>query len=344
MLPKVNPIKSVLDPATAETHPKGTNVSGSVDMVECGSLATARRENTKTCGGLRSPVHPAYTAMEQAEMTNVDDFAEQLEGCNIQVQVRTRGTGRRSPLVAMLTHSVRGSPVDLLNSCGSGISSPMVDGAPGVGVEPASRTGFNTNALLQDPLPSTVVHRALHGKCRFIQFPQLAPFEPPPQPPARTTFPLFVGQVRFETTQAELIWLIRRTSGACVLTVEGRGSGCFIMHLQSEAERGLVRQLHKRILFDIGGAWFARSSEEVDGLCEYVALRGPYLSKQAKLPRDAMVVEDIKVDSTDMGSCHPCCYSRGTSVHSLSSASTTWESPNNAWVMTSSSPLATPLP
>lgn len=110
------------------------------------------------------------------------------------------------------------------------------------------------------------------------------------------THALFIGQVRFETTPAELIWLVQRTTGACASHLESRGAGCYLLYCKSEADLQLVRCLHKRVLFDVGGVWLARTAEEIDALCEHIALDAAVLSRKARLPRDSMVVEDLKVD------------------------------------------------
>lgn len=242
--------------------------------------------------------------------------------CDLQVQVRTRDGRHRSSLVAPLTPPLQGSFASCTwNSHGSSPLHPALAlaGAPQETPPPVTAS----QALLREPLPAKVVHRGLHGKCRFILFPPLPSCEPQVQPPIVNTFPLFIGQVRFETTPAELIWLFRRASGASAVAVEGRGNGCFILHLKSESERAVVRQLHKRILFDIGGVWLARSLEEVDYLCEYVAIDGPYLSKNAKLPRDSMVVEDIKTDTGDAGHSYPF-YHQDSSSYSFGFNSNAW--------------------
>lgn len=162
----------------------------------------------------------------------------------------------------------------------------------------ASDSNLNGNVELSPQ----VIHRALQSKCRFIAFPSHLP--PANHPTSgQVDLALFIGQVRFETSPAELIWLIHRTCGACASHLESRGAGCYLLYLKSQADLALVRGLHKRILFDIGGVWLARSPEEVDALCEYVAVEAPALSKKARLPRDSMVVEELKVDATS-GNSH----------------------------------------
>ncbi|KPI88021.1 hypothetical protein ABL78_2897 [Leptomonas seymouri] len=178
----------------------------------------------------------------------------------------------------------------------------------------------------QFELPPEVVHRSLKDRCRYIQFPTNLPAYPKPgaQAGANTgaqgagggsgagagastadgslPIALFIGQVRFETTPAELLWLIHRTCGACASHLESRGAGCYLLYCRSEADLTLVRSLHKRILFDIGGVWLARTADEVDALCEHVALDAAVLSKKARLPRDSMVVEELKADALNSSS------------------------------------------
>lgn len=165
-------------------------------------------------------------------------------------------------------------------------------------------------------LPPEVVHRALKDRCRYIQFPANLPTFPKSGAQASGSpgggtgggggegslpIALFIGQVRFETTPNELLWLIHRTCGACASHLESRGAGCYLLYCRSEADLTLVRSLHKRILFDIGGVWLGRTADEVDALCEYVALDAAVLSKKARLPRDSMVVEELKADALNGG-------------------------------------------
>lgn len=162
----------------------------------------------------------------------------------------------------------------------------------------------NTAFLLSSELPSTVVHRGLQSKCRFIAFPPTLSNQHYNNT-GQTSHPaLFIGQVRFETTPSELIWLIHRSCGACVSCLESRGAGCYLVFLKSEADLSLVRGLHKRIFFDIGGVWFARTPQEMDALYEYISVEASLRSKKAHLPRDSMVVEELKVDHSKMYGNH----------------------------------------
>ncbi|KEG09692.1 hypothetical protein DQ04_04801040 [Trypanosoma grayi] len=348
----MGPLRSSLK---SETNTNGPELSAAVasssggDGGEAGGSTPVIKSTPKWHrGGSRGMVHPAYAPLERVELPNVEED-ESLEGIKLQVQVRTRESGRWSPLVATPTQNMWHSPANARNPYGSETESPT-SATPAVAKQEVTPP-FSPLTVPLEPLPPNVVHRALLGKCRFIPFPTLPPYDPPPTPQMRT-YPLFIGQVRFEASLAELMWLFHRTSGACALTIEGRGSGCFILHLRSESERMLVRQLHKRILFDIGGVWFARTSQEVDSLCEHVALDGPYLSKQAKLPRDSMVVEDIKVDANDSHISNPFYYAQrvptppyGGSMGGWGRTSSTRSTPTRvSYNSVTSSPIEAPLP
>ncbi|KAI5684624.1 hypothetical protein MNV84_04926 [Leishmania braziliensis] len=205
----------------------------------------------------------------------------------------------------------------------------MLCGGPCHGTRPSAADaplmqGHSVRLDTMFALPSEVVHRSLKDRCRYIQFPA----DLPPISNSGTAGPhanngnhtssngstgsgfsgennlpmaLFIGQVRFETTPAELLWLVHRTCGACASHLESRGAGCYLLYCKSEADLTLVRSLHKRILFDIGGVWLARTADEVDAMCEYIALDAPLLSKKARLPRDSMVVEELKADAVNSG-------------------------------------------
>lgn len=151
-----------------------------------------------------------------------------------------------------------------------------------------------------DALPPNVVHRSLLRQCAFIPFPANLPTSNA-QPYTPGTFALFIGQVRFETSPAELIWLIEHTCGVAPTHLEGRGSGCYLVFMKAQEELPLVHTLHKRILFDIGGAWYASNAEEAKNLNDYLANGAAPLSKKFRLPRDSMVVEELKERTTVSG-------------------------------------------
>lgn len=217
--------------------------------------------------------------------------------------------GMEAAIAAAVTSANTPSMTAMASSPSTSFSFPMIDpsGNAFSFVSPtklyefvdnpgSTRNGGGSIVTMSTELPPTVIHRGLQSKCRFIPFPPQLPSHHCSAAGQNDHLALFIGQVRFETMASELIWLIHRTCGACASHLESRGAGCYLVFLKSQADLDLVRGLHKRILFDIGGVWIARTPEEVDALCEYVAVTAPVLSKRAHLPRDSMVVEELKVD------------------------------------------------
>ena len=142
------------------------------------------------------------------------------------------------------------------------------------------------------PCPPNTFHQALWSQMELIRLPEIAPvdmFVPV------TPYSLFIGQVRFETTAAELRWIIRRVSNVLPVKADRRGNGCFVVFFRSAEDLDAVRRLHKRILFDHSGVWFAKTQQEVEVLFDYGMRALPFVPRWSHLPRDCMTVEDTKV-------------------------------------------------
>lgn len=140
--------------------------------------------------------------------------------------------------------------------------------------------------------PHNTVHVPLWNRCELIQIPPL--MDQMDYTPVNNSMSLFIGQVRFEATAAELKWLLQHVAGVVCQKVEHRGPGCFSIFLKNETEMQAIHRIHKRLLFDHSGVWFARTVEECEALFDYVSNRLPYISRKAHLPRDSLVVEEQK--------------------------------------------------
>lgn len=103
--------------------------------------------------------------------------------------------------------------------------------------------------------------------------------------------PLFIGQVRFEMSAGELHWLLKRLCGVHTLKIEPRGLGCFCVVAKSSEDSDALLALHRRLLFDHQGVWYARTADESAVLESYVATTASRLPRRSRLPRDAMIVE-----------------------------------------------------
>jgi hypothetical protein len=139
-------------------------------------------------------------------------------------------------------------------------------------------------------------HAFLSETCEFIVPPKLNPVEHETPTRART---LFIGQLKFETTPAEVRWIIHCLVGVTALKVDARGPGCFVAYLASEGDELAVRTLNRRVLMDHTGFWFARTQEGCDAMIDYVEKVLPRLGMGNKkrslhLPRDCIVVEESR--------------------------------------------------
>jgi hypothetical protein len=108
---------------------------------------------------------------------------------------------------------------------------------------------------------------------------------------------LFIGHLRFETTTADVRWMVHKLSGVIPVKAEVRGNGCCVVYLASEKDEREVQKLNRRILFDHQGIWFARTDAAVAALSDYVERVLPKLGNRRRclrLPRDSIVVEESR--------------------------------------------------
>jgi hypothetical protein len=135
-------------------------------------------------------------------------------------------------------------------------------------------------------------HLAQH--LEFIVPPRINPVENSELP--SSNYCLFLGHLKFETTPADVRWLMKKLCGVTPLKAEFRGNGCCVVYLATESDEMAVRSLNRRVLFDRNGVWFARTAVAVDVLMDYVEKVLPRLGKRGclRLPRDSLVVEESR--------------------------------------------------
>jgi hypothetical protein len=140
------------------------------------------------------------------------------------------------------------------------------------------------------PFPECCFHRSLVDRLEFI--------EPPFVTDAgvglirSACFRLFIGQIRFETTAAEMRWLIHYLTGISALKVELRGMGCCMAYFETYEEIQQVCTLRARLLFDHTGVWYARDDEQRAVLQRYVAYYVSQIGRGFRLPKDTCVLEE----------------------------------------------------
>lgn len=155
----------------------------------------------------------------------------------------------------------------------------------------------------EQPYTPALLSETEHGAylahaCDYIVPPEISPTDPAELPASARC--LFIGHLRFETTTADVRWIIKKLTDVNPLRADIRGNGCCVVYLSSEADADAVRLLSRRILFDRHGFWFARTGDAVDVLMDYVEKVLPALGctgakrRSLRLPRDAIVVEDSR--------------------------------------------------
>ena len=167
------------------------------------------------------------------------------------------------------------------------------------GSNPPSPTHPQQDAAYEPRLLAETEHGAYLGHaCDFIVPPEITPTDPAELPASSRC--LFIGHLRFETTTADVRWIVKKLTDVNPLRADIRGNGCCVVYLASEADANAVRLLSRRILFDRHGFWFARTGDAVDIMMDYVEKVLPGLGctgakrRSLRLPRDAIVVEDSR--------------------------------------------------
>jgi len=173
-------------------------------------------------------------------------------------------------------------------------------------LRPQQRRSSNSEQQQQEqnkPYVPRLLTETEHGEylgqtCDFIVPPQITPTDPAELPASSRC--LFIGHLRFETTTADVRWIVKKLTDVNPLRADIRGNGCCVVYLSSEQDANAVRLLSRRILFDRHGFWFARTGDSVDILMDYVEKVLPALGctgtkrRSLRLPRDAIVVEDSR--------------------------------------------------
>ena len=156
--------------------------------------------------------------------------------------------------------------------------------------------------VIAPSFPQTLFHRsALQDRCELLVPPRqetkaIVPslYDPSLAATAASLISLFIGHLRFETTAGEIRWLILQAAGVEVVACDARPGGCFLVHLKNDNDARRVRSLHKRLLLDVDGVWFASTPASVNVMADYIRdVLAPLRSRRerATVPHDALCVE-----------------------------------------------------
>jgi hypothetical protein len=154
------------------------------------------------------------------------------------------------------------------------------------------------------PVPTTL-HRQLTGYVHFLPYPADSFHVTPPTEYELCfmTTKVFLGQLPLAVTEMQLVWVCALFGVRVALpqritrTVDGekRATGGVHVYCAPADFAALQQNLHKRVLFDDTGLWFAASEEQKRALDSYV----DYLHHNKKLrkagrPYGSVVVQEAQ--------------------------------------------------
>lgn len=196
------------------------------------------------------------------------------------------------------------------------VAAPPVAGPP-VGTDrPAVAT----------PPPHGRLHAALRGEVCFVPFPPDAfdtdvgsasssssssqrvslrldrpPLPPPPVDCSMTR--VFIGQLPYDLPPARLEWICAEFGGQAIARVEHItayvpqrrakvATGCINGYVPTEGMEDFLARLHKRVLVDSDGVWFARDEDETASLAKYCAeMQNDWRRRFPNRPSGALVAQ-----------------------------------------------------
>jgi len=130
-------------------------------------------------------------------------------------------------------------------------------------------------------LPAGTLHSKLEGLVSFVPYPTTHFAAPLPAVPKEGMVRMFIGQLPYQVTDMQLEWLCYTFGhgGAVYFSErimkwdESRGakipSGCIHAYGDPDIMNGLILGMHKRILVDDTGVWYAQTPEETEILNSY---------------------------------------------------------------------------
>jgi len=165
-------------------------------------------------------------------------------------------------------------------------------------------------------LPEGTLHaHVLGGKLAFEPYPTQEFFVEPPRMPKSQMTRMFVGQLPYNVTDMQLNWLVDTFARGTVHFAErimkrqdakisrNHGvdagaklpTGCLHVYCDPRVVETLKDMMHKRILIDDTGVWYAQSQEQQDYLRDYCAeLKMDKKKRPFNRPYDTVVVTEAE--------------------------------------------------
>lgn len=171
---------------------------------------------------------------------------------------------------------------------------------------------YTTRVVVPEPenaslAPEGTRHVGLWGRVCFVQHPFESFHVPPECFPTReeATERVFFGQLPYYLTDMELNWFTMSFGGVAlvdperILKRQASGerlpTGCIHAYATPEGVDALIEGMHKRLLADDTGVWWAKTSAEAAVLAEYVSnLQANRALRRPGMPYETVVVERAK--------------------------------------------------
>lgn len=260
-----------------------TTYSATGSFANATTLSASRRSNASSSSPQPARMHTApsfdpWTGQYEGEMTTSSSYSTNQSPSHIMT--RPRRDSRHSASSGSSTNNTQISQGQY--ATGNQTSVHMQDVAP-AGNFPAF--------MMRAPIMNAPVHASyLGGKAEYLEMPQGQQAEISTAAQWNRSHKVFIGHVKFEINADGLRWMVYMLTGVQAGKVEVRGMGCFMVFFASAEDVFRVRGLHKRVLFDTEGIWFAQNSAQEQLLHNYAQNVAP--SVHAKLPKGLMVVDE----------------------------------------------------
>ena len=115
--------------------------------------------------------------------------------------------------------------------------------------------------------PKTL-HPELLDRVHFVQYPKATPQLPQCTLPQHEMCRLFLGQLPYNVTEPQLIWLALELAEAPIFGVEfitknGERTGCVHCYCYPEDAQRVIGAINHRVLIDDFGVWYATNDEQL---------------------------------------------------------------------------------
>lgn len=154
-------------------------------------------------------------------------------------------------------------------------------------------------------LPEDTLHTQMANLVSFLPYPEQEFQACAPALPKEAMSRVFLGQLPYAVTDMQLQWLCSTFgNGASIHHAErivkhdtGKTgakipTGCIHAYCHPDQVDALMNGMHKRLLIDDTGVWYAQSDAELDALCSYTATMKKDRSKRPhNRPYDTVVAQ-----------------------------------------------------